>query len=439
MNRNYKIALVLLIVASILFTEGVSAEMISKQVCVSNILYYVKWDSTVSTEVTLDKIDEKAIETGNVIHHFITTETVDITKYEFKSVSTAQKCETAQNGDIITCPGDSGLGDIDIRHFLDTTESDEKIVTGITGTEKIYENKLVYKNIDMQINEITGLVYVKIKDIFNGAIKLRNVMNVKENKNEYANKKATDYPEGEFLTLSNGYYHVGYVSPEDIVSLEAYLTGNTKTGKCQNIYLGNVGFKMPVAGEFDITNPTIANPKAYNCNLVHENKNMPTNFKEMAFPECYKSKRPTITLAEKAGLADLIYKRYEKLADLFEKYSLKDPNDPISSTLNDADFSCTAGKQTGRLNNSYSSAGSYWALDCYEEYEIVPASPKLVSAGDGFHYGVDVVIRRYCDLTQTGMVQKKEVVDTNVIYLMGLILGVILVELVLIMILMIVY
>lgn len=437
MKNKFKILTLLFIVLFLMDSNNVYAEQVQNNVCVSNNIYTITWDSVKNPMVKKELIDEIAIKNGHVAYPSnVELPELEKEKYKFSYASLGTRCEVNSQNEIIKCPGDSGVA-IDISKVVDIVELEETYVAGIdkNGNE-IRKNKTAFQNITMNYDETSGKILVRLKNIFGSnknKIKIRNVTGKSESqKNNDDSKKASDYSASDFLTLdSDGYYTIGYYSPssstydeetktvntnEVTIALEFYL--NDKPSKCKNMYIGNVSFITTYDSDIEINNPAISNKTFYGCDKLYKADKpnelldfFSTEIVRNAVPECFNS---TIKLYEKAKLKENITNKVSTLIELYKDYPTTDDSSspidetPPSSTIGSTDFVCKYDANGNIITQSYTSKNSMsasengWTLSCYETYKITPTNPKIVEAGQGFSYETVVITERICKLSYDG-------------------------------------
>ena len=142
-SSKLKLFLLLVICVALLpiCVKAAGTGLQNKNFCLSDKRYYqVSWDPSVSTAVTLDKIDETAINNGFVAYPPGTT---DLTPYKINVVEKNSNCYIDSYGSVQTCP---------------TTAEDKKYeLNNVLALNEAGDN---YKNIIMELNLSNGLINI---------------------------------------------------------------------------------------------------------------------------------------------------------------------------------------------------------------------------------------------------------------------------------------
>ncbi|HIT22437.1 MAG TPA: hypothetical protein IAB56_05705 [Candidatus Scybalousia intestinigallinarum] len=411
--KRPKIVLFLLFVICIIllpnYAEAAETGLQSKNFCLSNRRYYqVSWDPSVSTAVTLDKIDETAINNGFVAYPLGTT---DLTPYKINVVEKHRNCYIDSYGSVQTCP---------------TTAEDKKYE--LNNVLALNEDGDDYKNIIMELNLSNGLINIKIKDLFNGTTKIRYVLN--ENEKNPGDQLSTEF--NNFLPKEGEYYVLRNVQPSTVVCnssgncsidtnkiyFEFYI--NDSSSPCNNTYIASIDLVVNTADSVDIDNPALTSrdpSNSYGCKTIEDYiqylidkkiiyssdpaylQTLITALKQNYAGICYQDK---ITYSQYQTLREDIQKAYQNLQALAG--SAPDEGYSILDTSNG--FQCNEERHQG-YQVVYSQSGTYWGITCWEKYDIYPVGAKLVYAGAGFTYGGTFKATRQCTIVHKQQVIKK--------------------------------
>ncbi len=408
--KRFKLLFFLLLITSvIILPQGVEAAdtgLQNKNFCLSDRRYYqVSWDPKVSTEVTVDKIDEAAIRNGFVAYP---PGTVDTTPYKINVVENGYNCYIDNYGSVQTCP---------------TTAENKKYE--LNKVLAVDEDKGTYKNINMELNLSNGLINIKIKDLFGGTTKIR-LVDEGEEKN-IGNKLVTEYT--NFLSKEGNYYVARNVRPSVYNSatnslnlhkiiLEFYI--DDPSSPCNNTYISSIELVVNTADSVDIDNPALTSRdpnNIYGCKTIEDYiqylvdkkviyssdpaylQTLITSLKQNYAGLCYQDK---ITYSQYQTLKEDIAKSYENLQKMIG--SVPDDGYSILDTSNG--FQCNSERHQG-FQVVYSQSGTYWGITCWENYDIYPVGAKLVYAGAGFTYGGTFKATRQCSIVHKQKVIKK--------------------------------
>lgn len=410
MKKSKVFFFLLLVISIISLPKDVDAAGLqNKNYCLSDKRYYqVSWDPQVSTAVTLDKIDETAINNGFVAYPPGTT---DLTPYKINVVQKADNCYIDSYGSVQTCP---------------TTAEDKKYeLNNVLALNEEGDN---YKNIIMELNLSNGLINIKIKDIFNGTTKIRYAA-TEQDKN-LDGRLATELD--NFLTKEGDYYVLRNVQPSTVICdgngncsidtnkiyFEYYI--NDSSSPCNNTYIAGIDLVVNTADSVDIDNPALTSrdpSNSYGCKTVEDyiqylidNKiiyspdpaylqTLITTLKQSYAGICYQDK---ITYSQYQTLREDIQKAYQNLQMLAGNA----PDDGYSILDTSNGFQCNEERHQG-YQVVYSQSGTYWGITCWEKYDIYPVGAKLVYAGAGFTYGGTFKATRQCSIVHKQQVIKK--------------------------------
>lgn len=407
--RKSKILFFFLIVICVILlpqkTEAATG-LQNKNFCLSNKRYYqVSWDPSVSTAVTLDKIDEAAIMSGYVTYPVGTT---DLTPYKLNVVEKGYNCYTDSYGSIQTCP---------------TTAEDKRYE--LNNVLAVDDETNQYKNIEMELNLSNGLITLKIKDLFGGTAKIRYVAPGEE-KNT-TSQFSTDY--SNFLSKEGNYYVLRNLEPSkynaatgsiDVnkITLEYYI--DDPSSPCNNTYIASVEVVINTADSINLDNPAVTSRdtnNSYGCKTIEDYIQYLVDSKVVYSPDpaylqtlisslklnyagvCYEDK---ITYSQYLTLREDIQKAYQNLQALVGSA----PEDGYSILDTSNGFQCNTERHQG-YQIVYSQSGTYWGLTCWEKYDIYPVGAKLVYAGAGFTYGGTFQATRQCSIVHKQQVIKK--------------------------------
>lgn len=388
----------LLLVISIILvnTIRVDAEetVMSQPVCLPNRnLYNISWDKNKNIGVNINNVSsltQEQIESG-----YIGGIQTEANKFEAILLSTS--CYKEGNT-IYTCPSDKEKSKYAVNHYLDTDDGK------------------TYKNITAELDINSGKYNIKIKDLFNGKLKVRVVYN-KNDANTDGVNSATAY--SNFLTKQGGYYVINGVNPSSFdgssfrnntMILEFYV--NDSSSKCNNSFVATLDYVVPIMDDsIELDNPALTDSsygcdsvKTYINNLV-SNGNIPNNsdvltsIKTNYVSYCYQSK---VTYKEYRELKNNINKQYTDLKAL-----LTSGADSAQSPFKISNgLVCNNGASTGE-RTVIADSGKWWSLTCKESYTAVGDRPKLVYAGAGFTYVSTFTATRTCTLRQNAQVVLK--------------------------------
>lgn len=345
--------------------------------------YHIKYTSENSTMVDYNKLTFTDIVNGHVPYPDGVSES-DKSKYQFDSEYYSNSCYVGSNGSVETCPSSSQISKYDIFNKFNN---------------KNYSNYVTFV-----LNESNGKFDVYIKDAFKDKLYVRYISYGRA-LNENGKNSASSYL-GEFLTRSNvnngtekfyGYKISNVDGSTDgktlFLNLEFYIKDEEP---CSNTYLGMIGIELPNANNYEISNPALANPDYYGCNLVKSyvpsgmssseiNSNL-TPLKQGYISECYNQK---ISYKDKDNLKNSIVTKFERLKSIFSNYT----GNSDSSKL-----TCEQSHTKSKLTYSYT--GNYWMMNCFENYTAEGDTAKLVSAGSGFEYQTKYSVTRTCSIYQ---------------------------------------
>lgn len=370
--KNIKYIVLVLVV--LLLPVSAKAEVIQFNVCFGDKgAYSISYDSEKNTEVSKNKINYEAAVNGHLPYPEGINDT-DKEKYEFTASGLAKSCYVSGDN-LVMCPSDSEISKYNV---IDTYLSDD----GVT-------NKINFK-----FNESTGNYTITVKDAYNDELYVRYVYGgMKSNKIDELN--ASNFT-GQFLNRSsNGIYTISNVGAKTEITLEFYIK---KTTGCTGSYIGYISFYTPDSYDYEIDNPALTNPNAYQCDVV---KNyVPTGMvnlddlskfnsvKKSYINECYGLNK--IKYGEKGNLYQTIDGKFKKLKEMFSSYT----NSSTSGSKICTDKYNIGSKVT------YANTGSYWSMVCTESYTASGDEAKLVSAGGGFSYQANYSVTRTCTITQ---------------------------------------
>ena len=147
MKSKYKI--LLLLVVSFLIPNVVQAKTVqSKMCCGTNGLYSIMYDDAINTNVNLSSINCDNVLDG----HLTYPDGVENVKYKFNASKVAGQCIN-NNGTPVSCPKDTNtLNKIKNTYIKDNAELTNNIQVTFNGS---------------------GRFNIKIKDVYNGAYKVR--------------------------------------------------------------------------------------------------------------------------------------------------------------------------------------------------------------------------------------------------------------------------
>ena len=411
--KSSKLMLFLLLVICVallpICVKAAGTGLQNKNFCLSDKRYYqVSWDPSVSTAVTLDKIDETAINNGFVAYPPGTT---DLTPYKINVVKKNSNCYIDSYGSVQTCP---------------TAAEDKKYeLNNVLALNEAGDN---YKNIIMELNLSNGLINIKIKDLFNGTTKIRYVLT--ENEKNTGDQLSTEF--NEFLTKEGEYYVLRNVQPSTVVCnnsgncsidtnkiyFEYYI--NDSSSPCNNTYIASIDLVVNTADSVDIDNPALTSRdlnNLYGCKTVEnyiqylvDNRviyssdaaylqTLITVLKQNYAGICYQDK---ITYSQYKTLREDVQKAYQNLQALAGSA----PDDGYSILDTSNGFQCNEERHQG-YQVVYSQSGTYWGITCWENYDIYPVGAKLVYAGAGFTYGGTFKATRQCTIVHKQQVIKK--------------------------------
>lgn len=360
MKSKYKI--LLLLVVSFLIPNVVQAKTVqSKMCCGTNGLYSIMYDDAINTNVNLSSINCDNVLDG----HLTYPDGVENVKYKFNASKVAGQCIN-NNGTPVSCPKDTNtLNKIKNTYIKDNAELTNNIQVTFNGS---------------------GRFNIKIKDVYNGAYKVRYTSG-DSNRNVNLNN-ASSY--GDFLQNSGGYFYLSNIDPNQSVGLEFYQAN--KGDGCDGAFIGGIAFFTP-----DLTTVKIANPaltdSTYGCgelkkwvpeNLTSKNYDS-TNFnnlKKDVVSKCYDKE---ISYTELSGLHNTIASDINSFKSLFRDVQVLKAG---------GGNKCTNSHHLDTKVTSW--AGGYWAYSCTENYEATGDAPKLVKAGDGFSYESTFKVTRQC-------------------------------------------
>lgn len=361
MRVKYKIILILLAIC--LLPNQVDAKTVQGKLCCGDKgLYSVMFDDSINTSVSLSSITCSNVANG----HLNYPNGVEDNKYKFTSSRIASKCIVNTNGETISCPKDTGT--------LDAIKN-----------KYIKSDAVLTDNIKIDFNG-SGKFNVSIKDVYNGAFKVRYSIGDQNRNTTLAD--SSNY--GDFLSASGGYFRLYGINPNTSIGLEFYQQG--KGDGCDGAFIGGIVFFTPDLTTVEITNPALTDA-TYGCsdfknwtpsNLSTKNydKTEFNNLKKEIVSECYTEK---IKYTELANLHNTVLSNINAFKSLFEGINAL----PASGGHN-----CTDEHTLDTKVNSWT--GSYWAYTCVENYSASGAVPKLVRAGDGFAYESTFKVTRSC-------------------------------------------
>ena len=361
MKPKYKILLLLLVIGLVPNLK-VSAKTVQSKICCDNAgLYSIMYDDSVNTEVSLGSINCSNVASG----HLNYPNGVEDQRFKFTSSRVASVCNNS-GGTISTCPKD--------------TNALSKIKSSY-----IKDDASLTSNLQIDFNG-SGKFNIKIKDVYNGAYKIRYTQGDNNRNTSLAN--ASNY--SDFMVSNGGYFYLYGIDPDTSIGLEFYQQG--KGDGCDGAFIGGIVFFTPDLSSVEIPNPALTDP-TYGCaafkgwvpsNLSAKNydKTQFSNLKKEVVRQCYDS---VIKYSELADLHNVTLSNINAFKTLFSGINVLPAG---------GGNKCT---NTRTLDSKVTSwSGSYWAYSCTENYEATGDQPKLVRAGSGFEYESTFRVTRSC-------------------------------------------
>lgn len=396
---KYIIFLSLTVIVSFTNCINVKAEgtVKSQNVCVNNQLYNINWDTTKNTAINSTVIDGLTFE--QIENGFIGD--AKDTSNSFTSTFVTNNCYK-ENGKIYTCPSSAELAKYDTNAYHEMTSEKSGIYKYITFDYDVYKDKYT----------------VKVKDLYNGKVKVRVVRNYSNVTNDDGSKSSDNY--NDFLVAQNGYFIINDVDPtryndatgkfiNSTLLFEFYL--NDSSSRCNKTYIASLELTAStVDTTIKVDNPAISNPAAYGCdkviNLVNtlqtkgivQNASQINTIKTDYASACYTKKIPVY---EFRTLSSFVEAQYQNLLTLFNN-----GNDSGTSDVTKGASSTCDEDKWSEWRTVKEESGTYWSLVCKERYRQKGDQPKLVRAGGGFRYSATFTAQKVCTLTQKPHVDK---------------------------------
>lgn len=361
MRLKHKIALLLFTICLIPNLNVNAKTVQSKLCCGVNGLYSITFDDNISTAVKLDDISCSNVASG----HLPYPNGVEDSRYKFTTSRVSSQCINS-GGTAVSCPRDTNaLSKIKSSYIKDDASLTSNLSVTFNGN---------------------GRFNVRIKDVYNGAYKVRYTLG-DTNRNKTL---ATASSYNDFLVSSGGYFNIYGVAENTSIGLEFYQQG--RGDGCDGAFIGGIAFFTPDLNTVKIDNPALTD-STYGCdsfkswqpdNLSSKNYdiNQFNNLKKEIVNQCYDKQ---ISYKESLNLHNTITSNINAFKSLFQG---------INVLKAGGGNKCTESHHLDSKVNSWS--GSYWAYSCTENYEASGAEPKLVRAGSGFAYEATFKVTRQC-------------------------------------------
>lgn len=408
MNHKMKINMIysLFIIAFLISCSyQVNAEVKNKPVCVDKILYNISWDTTKNTAINENVV--ASLSKQDIDNRYFGSNTE---ANSFTSSLMSSNCYI-ESGKIYTCPSSKEL---------------DKYDTNLLH-EKVSEGSSEYKYIKIDYNVNNDTYTVRIKDIFDGKVKVRAVKS-DGNVNRNGENPSTSY--SDYLNKSGDYFVLANVEPTRYVNgtfikneyiFEFYI--NDSSSKCNTTYIASFNLVMSMIDDtIQVPNPAKNNKAEYGCDRIENFINDLLNKKVIDSSQastmkayygslCYVDK---VTVTQYHKLKEDILKQYSNMVTLYGDIG---SDSGISNTASNSGTICNNGSWTSEriVKEEH---GSYWDLVCKEKYYSVGEKPKLVRAGGGFKYSATFKAEKTCTLTQNPVQKVTTTVSSSNIVVM---------------------